>query len=1218
MDPRGPQRAGAPINPTTITSAISDVNSAVDKSLLDTVVDDNWHGVGNTAKNNNRLLFLTVEYVDDHQSRDYSKVFSPYEQVSFYSPRAPSPLSDFEHSKVSPLDPNMSSTARYSPTPVQQLPSLAFPNSVVVLPGPPSPLIIPSDGHARANINNYISSHNNTIQNVAQSGDSTTIDFVNNEANGEALVTSVNGELILMQGTSTELESTSSSSSSVSADTAAAGPLMLAEIPEAEFALTREFLVMQDDDHLNVVNSLPNQNCEIKQEQIMITGDNNIIDNHQTELLNLNNGDGVISQEQVLGRILKNNIECKKLIKSIPASGKVTLRKNKKQIRNKTTLECEECISAACLKSGECTCRNVRTISDQPVPSRAVATLPGSYLAINKLPSAVAIGEPIGQSYYGVFAKRNIRQRTQFGPIEGILCPYNGEFLKNNGLPLLYETNDGQLLKVDVSDENTSNWMRFVRPALTFDEQNLVICQQSDGIFFLTTRNILSKEELKAGPSSQYALRRNLTVLQPDSLLKDKEIHQDDSNINGWPYLECSEPFKSSEKLSEPLDAHQGKSEVTEKFDSEQNNSKLSSDDNNKSLKVVDGQTVLYSCSQCPKVFPRSYSLKRHMHMHLGSKAPQKYECSTCGESFLHPYNRSRHIKIFHSDETREKENARENSSDYKCKSCNLAFKKLSLLNIHKLIHEQDVNKEHDGSSTSSLSSACPQCGVAFNAWYDLINHVSSKHGRITLPKVTSSSKANNNNNNQNQNQNQVSTPPMYKCTKCYKRFATKVRLQQHFLVHGAEDQKPLPCNVCCKRFMNNSALSCHLKTHRQDKQLFECPMCRKLFNQVLMLKEHIETHRGEDGIFSCPHCPRTFTKYSVIRKHIRAHHCERKHKCQFCSKPFPTIDKLRMHLLRHSDHREFHCANCGKQFKRKDKLKEHMTRMHNAQKIKRDQIITQNSNNNNDNINNNNNNNNDNDNNSQGKKFVPKVNPTDYNRFIYKCHQCLVGFKRRGMLVNHLAKRHPDVSPDSIPELNLPILRQTRDYYCQYCDKVYKSSSKRKAHIMKNHPGAALPPSNRHQKETDLTDSGLHNSTFSQTVGSVSTIPQSCQWCHKQYASKAKLLQHQRKKHAALLNPADKIPRPRNRSSSQQNNSSLNDNNFIMSDYIQGYDVDTDVDFIKPKILKISEDSNFIDNDDNDDDDNDDDDDDGAGAEGDNDNLELVEQQFIRICDIR
>lgn len=117
-------------------------------------------------------------------------------------------------------------------------------------------------------------------------------------------------------------------------------------------------------------------------------------------------------------------------------------------------------------------------------------------------------------------------------------------------------------------------------------------------------------------------------------------------------------------------------------------------------------------------------------------------------------------------------------------------------------------------------------------------------------------------------------------------------------------------------------------------------------------------------------------------------------------------------------------------------------------------------------------------------------------------------------MLVNHLAKRHPDISPHSVPELNLPILRTTRDYYCQYCEKVYKSSSKRKAHILKNHPGSALPLSNRRHAST----SDLPNPTFSQTVGSVRTHPQSCQWCHKQYASKAKLLQHQRKKHSDLL----------------------------------------------------------------------------------------------------
>lgn len=63
--------------------------------------------------------------------------------------------------------------------------------------------------------------------------------------------------------------------------------------------------------------------------------------------------------------------------------------------------------------------------------------------------------------------------------------------------------------------------MRFVRPALTYKEQNLVICQQRDGIVFLTTRSILPKEELKAGPSTDYASRRNLTALKPIQETRD-------------------------------------------------------------------------------------------------------------------------------------------------------------------------------------------------------------------------------------------------------------------------------------------------------------------------------------------------------------------------------------------------------------------------------------------------------------------------------------------------------------------------------------------------------------------------------------------------------------------------------------------------------------------------------------------------------------------------
>ena len=120
-------------------------------------------------------------------------MFSVYEPVS-YSPRASSPLSEFEH-RVSPHDPNMSSAARYSPTPVQ-LPPSPFQNSTVVLQNPPSPLNSELESNTRISVNFVAQlSDQATSETIPQSNDPT--DYVN-EGNEEELVTG--NELILMQG----------------------------------------------------------------------------------------------------------------------------------------------------------------------------------------------------------------------------------------------------------------------------------------------------------------------------------------------------------------------------------------------------------------------------------------------------------------------------------------------------------------------------------------------------------------------------------------------------------------------------------------------------------------------------------------------------------------------------------------------------------------------------------------------------------------------------------------------------------------------------------------------------------------------------------------------------------------------------------------------------------------------------------------------------------
>lgn len=115
-------------------------------------------------------------------------------------------------------------------------------------------------------------------------------------------------------------------------------------------------------------------------------------------------------------------------------------------------------------------------------------------------------------------------------------------------------------------------------------------------------------------------------------------------------------------------------------------------------------------------------------------------------------------------------------------------------------------------------------------------------------------------------------------------------------------------------------------------------------------------------------------------------------------------------------------------------------------------------------------------------------------------------------MLVNHMAKLHPGVRIDSVHELSLPILKTQRCFYCLYCDKVYKSSTKRKAHILKNHPGQPLPQSTRGQNEYD--DVNAANPSFSQNIGQITTRAHQCMWCYKQYASRNRLSQHQREAH--------------------------------------------------------------------------------------------------------
>lgn len=373
----------------------------------------------------------------------------------------------------------------------------------------------------------------------------------------------------------------------------------------------------------------------------------------------------------------------------------------------------------------------------------------------------------------------------------------------------------------------------------------------------------------------------------------------------------------------------------------------------------------------------------------------------------------------------------------------------------------------------------------------------------------------------------------LFRCRPCQKVFVDGERLEKHNSSVHADDgpidglEKSEVCPRCRKRFELKSSLNEHMKLHesldarQQDNKMavrsLTCPFCDIKLSQV-GLPEHVRQH-CVDGMYTCPHCDKKVKKYRLIRRHIRDYHPDIEHPCDQCDKSFKTVKKLQFHLTKHSSQKEFLCSDCGKMLKRKDKLNEHIRRFHTGEKTGEDfeeivvpvikepkskgkrltrkrtkddsggeEVVSQEKP---DKI-------------EKKRKIMVKSPPNDYERFIYKCHDCRLGFKRRGMLVNHLYKRHPDIPIDSVPELNLPILKEQKCYYCQFCDKVYKSSSKRKAHILKYHPDSI-----------DINEvRSYRNPAFSETVGSIKTEPQACPWCYKQYASKTKLIQHQRIKH--------------------------------------------------------------------------------------------------------
>jgi hypothetical protein len=188
-----------------------------------------------------------------------------------------------------------------------------------------------------------------------------------------------------------------------------------------------------------------------------------------------------------------------------------------------------------------------------------------------------------------------------------------------------------------------------------------------------------------------------------------------------------------------------------------------------------------HKCDICGKTFPRCYSLRRHQIMHSGEK---KYKCPICSMSFSHVYNRNRHVKR-HANRS------------------NGLMRRAAVTPTGRDDPDGRVNQE---------------CDVTLEGASDSLTDVSVTSSEVSDKKENESqNKVAQESMSKTQTSSSHSAPAKsFKCPQCYKCFSSDERLTKHSLVHSGDDlKKPLACNICLKRFLNNSALACHLKVHR-------------------------------------------------------------------------------------------------------------------------------------------------------------------------------------------------------------------------------------------------------------------------------------------------------------------------------------------------------------------------------------------------------------------